>query len=81
MELNIRLFTGLICDNPDLPCHGQSRFLLAVPEGTTVRALRDMLGINPNLPLLTLVNNCSEPEERELKDGDKIGMFPPIGGG
>ena len=81
MNLEIRLFAGLTCDNPDLPCFGQREFLLEVPSPLTIRQLRDLLGINPSVPLLTMVNSHHEHDEWLLKDNDRVGMFPPIGGG
>ncbi|ABQ27703.1 MoaD/ThiS family protein [Geotalea uraniireducens] len=81
MELDIALFAGLRCANPDLPCCGETGFRLEVPSGTTIRALRDMLGIDPAIPLLVMVNNHHEPEESVLRADDRVAMFPPIGGG
>ena len=81
MELNISLFAGLCCTNPELPCAGEKEFHLDVPEGMTIRQLRDHIGINPAMPLLVMVNNHHEPENFVLHAGDRVGMFPPIGGG
>ncbi len=81
MKLEIRLFAGLRCGNPELPCYGQSECDLEVPEGTTIRELRTILAIDPAISLLSMVNNHHEHEEWVLKDNDRVGMFPPIGGG
>jgi len=81
MKLDISLFAGLICTNPDLSCHGEKEFCLEFPDNITVRQLRDLLGINPTMPLLIMVNNHGEAEELVLSDGDRVALFPPIGGG
>jgi molybdopterin converting factor small subunit len=81
MKLEVRLFAGLKCTNPELPCVGESSFDLEAPEGTTIRDLRTILGIDPAIPLLAMVNSHHEQEDWVLKNGDRIGMFPPIGGG
>jgi molybdopterin converting factor small subunit len=81
MELNIGLFAGLVCSNPNLSCHGKKEFSQEFPEGITVRQLRDLLGINPAIPLLVMVNNHGETEEMVLTAGDRVALFPPIGGG
>jgi molybdopterin converting factor small subunit len=81
MELNISLFAGLICTNPNLSCHGEKEFLQELPDGITVRQLRDLLGIDPAIPLLVMVNNHGEPEELVLTNNDRVALFPPIGGG
>jgi molybdopterin synthase sulfur carrier subunit len=81
MELNIALFAGLRCANPDLPCNGQTEFLLEIAAAITVRQLRNLLGINPAMPLIVMVNNHHEQDGFLLAPGDRVGMFPPIGGG
>ena len=81
MRLDIRLFAGLTCANPTLACCGEREFQLEVPLPLTIRELRDLLGINPAVPLLTMINNHHENEDWLLKDNDRVGMFPPIGGG
>lgn len=81
MELNISLFAGLICANQNLACHGKKDFIQEFPDGITVRQLRDLLGIDPKIPLLVMVNNHGEAEELILTEGDRVALFPPIGGG
>lgn len=81
MKLDISLFAGLICSNPDLSCNGKNEFHQDVPDDITVRQLRDLLGINPAIPLLVMVNNHGKPEELVLTNGDRVAIFPPIGGG
>lgn len=81
MKLDIGLYAGLTCSNPALPSFGQKEFILEVPDGTTIRELRDILAIAPAIPLLCMVNNHHEHEAWVLRDGDRVGMFPPIGGG
>ena len=81
MRVEIRLFAGLACGNSALPCFGESEFVLELPDGITVRELRGIMAITPALPLMSIVNDRHEEEDRVLRDGDRIGMFPPIGGG
>jgi len=81
VNLTVKLFAGLKCCNPELPCFGSNDLSLDVPAGTTIGALRAILAIDPAIPLLTMVNNHHEQEEWVLKDNDRVGMFPPIGGG
>jgi molybdopterin synthase sulfur carrier subunit len=81
MKLDIGLYAGLTCGNPALSSYGQKEFVLDVQDGTTVRELRGILAIDPAIPLLCMVNNHHEQEDWVLRDGDRVGMFPPIGGG
>ncbi len=81
VQLEIKLFAGLKCNNPDLPYFGEHEFHLEVPEGTTVGELRDILAIDPAIRLITMVNHHYEREEWVLENNDRVGIFPPIGGG
>lgn len=81
VQLEIRLFAGLLCNNPDLPCFGKNEFHLEVPDGITIRDLRGILAINPDTRLIAMVNHHCEREEWVLEDNDRVGIFPPIGGG
>jgi len=81
MKLEIALFAGLVCDNPLLPCNGKKEFDLEVGDPLTIRQLRDLIGINPAIPLIVMVNNHGEAENFVVKDGDRVALFPPIGGG
>ncbi len=81
MTLEVALFAGLQCSNPELPCYGEREFFLEVSDGTTIRELRALLAIDPAIPLLSMVNNHHEQEDWMLKENDRVGMFPPIGGG
>jgi len=81
VQLEIRLFAGLKCNNPQLPSFGKDAFDLDVPTGTTVGELRKLLAINPDIRLLNMVNHHHEADDWVLQDNDRIGIFPPIGGG
>jgi molybdopterin synthase sulfur carrier subunit len=81
VKLGIRLFAGLKCNNPVLPCFGAGKFELDVPDGTTIGELRGILALDPAMPVLCMVNHHHEHEDRVLADNDQVGMFPPIGGG
>ncbi|HTY21056.1 MAG TPA: MoaD/ThiS family protein [Geobacteraceae bacterium] len=81
MQLEIILFAGLKCNNPDLTSFGEREFLLDVPDGTTVGDLRGILAIDPDMRLLTMVNYHYEREDWVLEHNDRVGIFPPIGGG
>ena len=81
MELHVGLFAGLRCANEELSSCGETDFRVVVPAAMTIRSLRDFLGINPAIPLLVMVDNHHEPEDFVLRDGQRVAMFPPIGGG
>ena len=81
LELDIRLFAGLRCNNPEFPSCGENVSRLEVPEGLSIRQLRNILAIDPALPLIVMVNNHHEKEDFVLHNCDRVAMFPPLGGG
>jgi len=50
-------------------------------EGTTVGQLVEHLRLPEKDVKVVFVNNVVRGEEYTLSDGDKLGMFPPVGGG
>jgi len=81
LELDIELFAGLIGNNPELPGYGKNVFCLETPEGLSIRELRNLLAIDPAVPLIVMVNNHHEKEDFVLQNGARVAMFPPLGGG
>lgn len=56
-------------------------FEMELPESATVHDLIDMLKIPPEETHVVFINNIIEEHESKLKDGDVVGLFPPVGGG
>ena len=81
MELDIELFAGLRCKNPELSRSDEKVSRLEVPEGLSIHQLRNLLVIESAVPLITMVNNRHEKEDFVLHNGDRVAMFPPLGGG
>ncbi len=50
-------------------------------SGTTLAQLLDELSISRDEVALLFVNNLHSKPDRELKEGDRVGIFPPVGGG
>ena len=50
-------------------------------EGAVARDLIDHLKIPPEETHVIFINNIIEEPHAILKDGDVVGMFPPVGGG
>jgi molybdopterin converting factor small subunit len=81
LELDIELFAGLSCKNPELPCYGEKVAHLETTDGLSIRQLRNLLAIDPALPLIVMVNNHYENEDYVLHNGNRVAIFPPLGGG
>lgn len=81
MKLEVRLFAGLKCNNPEMPCFGKNEFHLEVPEGTTVEDLHGLMKLESKYPLVNMINGLAQKTDWLLSDGDRVGIFPPVGGG
>lgn len=65
------------------PCHGSGECLtLEIAQGTTIRkVLEDEIGVPPHEVKMVFVNGLARDFDYTLADGDRVGIFPPIGGG
>lgn len=52
-----------------------------VEEGTSVRTLVRRLGIPEMKAKLIFINGIKGTLDSVLRDGDRLGIFPPVGGG
>lgn len=77
MRLTIRLFGDLRRYLPK----GQDPLLLEMPEGSTVLAMLNQVGIHPGEVWVVRANKQVVPEEQPLQDGDDVEVFEPVGGG
>jgi molybdopterin converting factor small subunit len=56
-------------------------FKMELPEGATLHDLINQLKVLPEETRITFVNGIIREPDWKLKEGDEVGMFPPIGGG
>jgi molybdopterin converting factor small subunit len=56
-------------------------FEFALPDEATLQNLIDRLKIPLEETRITFVNGIIQEPDCRLKDGDEVGIFPPIGGG
>jgi molybdopterin synthase sulfur carrier subunit len=52
-----------------------------LPDGATVGDLVEHLRLPADQVKVVFVNNVIRETEYPLADGDKLGIFPPVGGG
>ncbi|MDA8235572.1 MAG: MoaD/ThiS family protein [Clostridia bacterium] len=82
MNLEIRLFADLPKKvRASITAVPGEAFILELPEGTTLGQVFAHLGLEGEQTLIGLVNGLRQLGDYELKDGDRIGIFPPVGGG
>ncbi|NLY65988.1 MAG: MoaD/ThiS family protein [Tissierellia bacterium] len=54
---------------------------MEVKEGTTILDIIKALNIDKDEVAIMLLNGRDGPETRQVKDGDVVSLFPPVGGG
>ena len=79
MKIDVRLYATLSDYLPNEK--GQNPLKFEVRDGAQVRALLQELGIPPEPVKLVFINGRRATLDTILKDGDRLGVFPPIGGG
>lgn len=79
MRVTVKLFATLVRFKEGT--RAGKPFEMELPESATVKDLIDMLKIPPEETHVVFINNIIEEHESKLKDGDVVGLFPPVGGG
>lgn len=75
IHISLRFFASLSKRMPE----DHDRF--AVSPGTTAGEVLSSLGITEDDAKLVFVNNRRAELTSILEDGDRLGVFPPVGGG
>lgn len=78
MRLEVRLFAQL---REALPKEDRGVVKLDLPSGSTANDLINHLALSRKYPLIIFQNGKRVAEETVLQDGDRVGIFPPVGGG
>jgi molybdopterin converting factor small subunit len=80
IKIEVRLYATLRRYRPELKM-GEPLFL-NIDEGTTVKQiLKKQLSIPTEVVKTVFVNGIYRDLEHVLADGDRVGIFPPVGGG
>ena len=79
MVVEVRLYATLRLHAP--PESPAGVFTAMLPEGSDLAALLAVLAIDPAKVHLRMVNGVSAEMGTVLKENDRVGLFPPIGGG
>lgn len=75
IEIEVRLFATLV---KYLPKESDT---FKLPDKTTIAGLLAKLNIPEEETKLIFVNGRKEPLEYEVQNRDRVGIFPPVGGG
>ena len=78
MVLEVRLYATLRRYAPSSP---NGVITVDVPDGMTVLDLVKKFEIDPTEIHLIMINGIGCELEKLLTNGDRVGLFPPVGGG
>ncbi|MEW6726437.1 MoaD/ThiS family protein [Desulforudis sp. 1088] len=79
MRVELRVFASLQKYRPDLA--GGEPLDLEVPEGSTVEDVLAGIGVPVSEVKIVMVNGQQATLKWRLRDGDRVGAFPPVAGG
>lgn len=77
MKITVRLFATL----KDFLPKDKKKASIELKAGSTVNDIVKYFEIPQEEPLIIKVNGKHGLKSTELKDGDRVGIFPPVGGG
>lgn len=52
-----------------------------IKNGIRVKELAENLGVDVSSVKLVFINGIKKDLEYRIEDGDRVGLFPPVGGG
>ena len=79
IRVECRLYAALRRYAPD---HGLGEAMeLELNEGTTLAELYELLEVPPDEVKRAFVSGISRDPSHALSNGDRVALFPPIGGG
>lgn len=81
MKVEVRLYGALRRYRPSDAPASQLSFFIALPPGATVDDLSGHLGITEGFVSAAAVNDEAVESSAVLRDGDRVGLFPPSAGG
>ncbi len=79
MRIRLKLFAGLRALDPRGGQSGGGD--IEIPQGATVAQALERLEVPPEEDKIILVNGLHAKPETVLKEGDRLSVFPPVGGG
>lgn len=80
MKIQVKLYASLGKYMPQAFLE-KGQDYLEVGEGMTIKALLESLKVPLGTVKLIFVNGIHAKVEEVLKDGDRLGVFPPVAGG
>lgn len=79
MKIEVNLFATLVRYKPENT--GRKPWVETCADKMTVNALLGVLNVPLKEVKVVFVNNVRADGDAVLRDGDRVGVFPPVGGG
>jgi molybdopterin synthase sulfur carrier subunit len=79
MQVEVRVFATLRRHLPELKVAEPKR--VEVPPGTTIRELRDRVGLPPEEVRVVMRNYVQADLDEQVEDGDRVTFIPAVAGG
>ena len=79
MKVELRLYASLTHYLPEK--RDGHVCILEVEPGTPIRDLFSKLNVPPEIPKIIFLNGVHAKGDEILKEGDRVGVFPPVAGG
>jgi molybdopterin synthase sulfur carrier subunit len=80
MKIEVRLFASLTRYTPDRT-GSLGKFIMEIAEGTTIIDILRRLEVPLDKVRVIFLNGLHAAGEEVLKEGDRVGVFPPVAGG
>jgi len=80
MKVELKLYASLGKYMPKVLLEKKHAYL-EIGEGTTIKALLEDLKVPIETVKLIFLNGIHAKNNEVLKDGDRLGVFPPVAGG
>lgn len=77
MLIRTKLYGGIVCKNPKLPCYGLNKFELDLPAGSTVQAIYQILELGPG-NFVSIVNGKAQGKDYVLSANCNVSIFLPM---
>jgi sulfur-carrier protein len=74
VQINVRLFATLR-NNRD------KEMMMDLPEGATPKDIFQRLNISEEEVAIVMINGIGSKFDKVLIENDRVGIFPPVGGG
>ena len=78
MKIELRLYASLSVYMPET---NSATGLVDIDQGTRIRELLEQLKVPADSVKIIFLNGVHAKGDEILKEGDRIGVFPPVAGG